>query len=578
MDDGSDADGSGDEYDREDSFLADSPGRIHNPNAGNPAPGRRSRKHTGHTRGVSFYDAPAFSVLDLPQPQPAVQPGSTTMDAGRRYLSYTSLGAITLRSESDHNTVEVSFHDTSRGYRRVPLLTDFYGFTLGTLGERGALYASPASTDAPSTLVYRPFDAWAPNSEWSLGLAEGEEAECVAAGANFAAVATNARMLRLLSAAGLQTAVITLPGAAVAMAAHGNKLAVAWHAAPPTPAGDQCIEISEYMVPEQRLLRQRQLALSPSATLAWLGYTEEGALAAYDSEGVLRVLSPEFGGTWVPIFSAASERKGGEHFWVFAASLRRSEVQCIVCANAPEPAVPSSSARPVVTAAPIRIPVIAHDESIAPMEAELLRQGLVIAHATTAGPEAGGDEEAAALESALQAAQVESDRAGLRLFTRLAQTDRQARALEVAATLQTSAGLQGAVKIANHHRMTSLAEAVSDLIQQRAAAEEAAAEAEGEAWIHEEPAVPVHRHHAVREAPSQSPLLGPAARRAAETEGEGKVDEVQVLVENGSPNGKLNAPKGGSNTNAAANGGAKRKAPLGNPFARKKAAGTAKKS
>ena len=578
MDNGSDHDGSDDEYDREDSFLADSPGKKDGGARDTAAtqPGRRSRKQTGHNRGgrgglSSFYDAPAFSVLDLPQPQSAVQPGSTAMDAGRRYLSYTSLGAITLRSESDHNTVEVSFHDTSRIRRRVPLLTDFFGFTLGTLGEAGALYASPASSDAPSTIVYRPFDAWAPNSEWSLGLADGEEAECIAAGANFCAVATNKRMLRLLSSAGLQTAVISLPGAPVAMAAQGGKLAVAWHSAPPTPQSDQCIEIGEYVVGEQRLLRQRPLALSPAATLAWIGYTEEGALAAYDSEGVLRVLSPEFGGTWVPIFNAAAERKGGEHFWVFAASLRRAEVQCIVCANSPEPVVPSGSARPVVTAAPIKVPVIAHDEAIAPMEADLLRQGLIIAHATTAGPEADGEDEAAALEAALQAAQVEADRAGLRLFTRLTQNERQARALEVASTLRTSAGLQGAVKIANHHRLSQLAEAVSDLIQQRA-------DAEAGVWMHEEP-MQMHRHHAMHEmaSPGAGLQLRPAGGAMRGTpEIEGGEEEVQILVENGSPNGKM--PKGGNSANGAAveNGGAKRKAPVGNPFARKKSAATKK--
>jgi len=37
----------------------------------------------------------------------------------------------------------------------MPLLTDFYGFSMGALGEKGALYGSPPSEDAPSMLVYR---------------------------------------------------------------------------------------------------------------------------------------------------------------------------------------------------------------------------------------------------------------------------------------------------------------------------------------------------------------------------------------------------------------------------------------
>ncbi len=42
---------------------------------------------------------------------------------------------------------------------------------------------------------------------------------CLAAGASFAAVATSAGLLRLLTPAGLQLAILTLPGPAVTMAA-----------------------------------------------------------------------------------------------------------------------------------------------------------------------------------------------------------------------------------------------------------------------------------------------------------------------------------------------------------------------
>jgi chromosome transmission fidelity protein 4 len=51
----------------------------------------------------------------------------------------------------------------------------------------------------PSMLAYRHFDAWADNSEWSVGLPAGEEAECIAAGISFCAAATSARMLRIFT-------------------------------------------------------------------------------------------------------------------------------------------------------------------------------------------------------------------------------------------------------------------------------------------------------------------------------------------------------------------------------------------
>jgi len=550
-------DDSEDDYDHGDSFLADSPGAR-------PRGHRRSRAHNGSGR---YAIAAAFNPLtDLPQPQAAIQPGSTDMDSGRRYLSYTSLGAITLRSESDHNVVEVAFHDTARARRRVPLLSDFFGFRLGALGERGAFYASHSSIDAPSTLVYRPFESWAPNADWSMGLPAGEEAECIATGDSFCAVATSTRNLRLFSLGGLQTGILALAGAPVALAACGHTLAVAWHSAPPTPSGDQSICFTVYDTAEQRLVSQGSLALSPGATLAWLGFSEDGMLSTYDSEGVLRLRTPSFGGAWMPAFSAAAERKGSEHFWVFAVSVAAKEVQCIVCANSPEPTVPSGLARPVVTAAPLRINVVPHDETLAPLEADVLRQALLIAHlgAREADPDAAD-------MATLQAAQVESDRASLRLFTRLAQTDRLVRALEVASGMQTAVGLEGARKIANHQRLSALAKQVAALIEQRAAMEAEAAEAEymnqlntrdvyGGAVAVREPAPAVHM------GPRVAAVAGePAGSPAAHGSGDDGEAEDDSKVENGPPNRTPVAEKDGENGAAP-----KRKAPVGNPFARKK--------
>ena len=71
-------------------------------------------------------------------------------------------------------------------------------------GVQGALYGSPSSKDAPSTLVWRPFDSWAANTEWTLGLPPAEEVLCVAAGGNFLAAATSAQLLRLFSPSGAE--------------------------------------------------------------------------------------------------------------------------------------------------------------------------------------------------------------------------------------------------------------------------------------------------------------------------------------------------------------------------------------
>ena len=68
------------------------------------------------------------------------------------------------------------------------------------------MLASVSSRDAPSMLSYRPFEAWAPGSDWAVSLPAGEEAQSIAVGASFCAIATSARLLRVYSAAGMHPA------------------------------------------------------------------------------------------------------------------------------------------------------------------------------------------------------------------------------------------------------------------------------------------------------------------------------------------------------------------------------------
>jgi hypothetical protein len=69
-----------------------------------------------------------------------------------------------------------------------------------------------------------------------------------------------------------------------------------------------------YDVSEQRETASGALPLTPGASLAWLGFSEEGLLAAYDSEGELRLRTPDFGGAWVPLFSSAAGALGHRGF------------------------------------------------------------------------------------------------------------------------------------------------------------------------------------------------------------------------------------------------------------------------
>lgn len=58
---------------------------------------------------------------------------------------------------------------------RVPSMTDFFGFTMAAMNERGSVFANPQNGDkTPSTIMYRPFNSWTSNSEVRLSYSINE--------------------------------------------------------------------------------------------------------------------------------------------------------------------------------------------------------------------------------------------------------------------------------------------------------------------------------------------------------------------------------------------------------------------
>ena len=71
-------------------------------------------------------------------------------------------------------------------------------------------------------------------------------------------------------------------------------------------------------------------------------------------QGVLRIRAPQYGGTWVPIFSASGARKGSEVFWPVAVGER--ELTCVICQ--PQRPYPTVLPPPVLSSLPLAVPVV----------------------------------------------------------------------------------------------------------------------------------------------------------------------------------------------------------------------------
>ena len=512
-----------------------------------------------NSRKAKFFHSKSSGFLTETPPQAAVQPGSTALGVhGRRYLAYTSVGAVMLKEEDDHNVIEVSFHDTNKVRKRIPLLTDFFGISLGSLCEKGALCASRSNADSPSTVVYRAFESWGANADWTVGLPPTEEAECIAVSDQTCAIATSKNLLRLFSLGGLQTRIIVLPGSPVALCAEDSRLAAVWHSGVPS-SKQQMLDFAVYDTSESTQIATGRLPLSHDGTLVWIGFSSpEGIFSAYDSKGTMCMYTPQFGGSWVPVFSAARVRKGGEHFWPVGTSVK--EMQCIVCADGAEPSVPSGGARPVVTLVPLQPCTLLSEEGVGPLEGDVLRHSVAIGHYSDMARRAQHDyvAEAAALR-ALEAARLESDRASLRLLTKLIVADHYVKAYEVVERLHGTPSVEGALKLATHHRANALANKISALIEATMEAQIANAEADQKRAMAEyHDYSPVIETLRKEEAPSASIRVSPKATIPSNANPFSRSVPSEA-VENGSPNGKVGLPLSAG----------KRKGAAGNPFARK---------
>lgn len=135
--------------------------------------------------------------------------------------------------------------------------------------------------------------------EWNLSLPEEEEIICIASSNCLVCFATSNYLIHVCSVFGTQKAVVSIPGPLVSMSAHSYYLLVAYHDSAPRK-GDQCIKLMlvklEGMSIENKNINS---ALRPETQLQWLGFTDLGTPAMFDSFGLL-YLYPTTSNIWLP--------------------------------------------------------------------------------------------------------------------------------------------------------------------------------------------------------------------------------------------------------------------------------------
>lgn len=468
-----DADDDGDEMDDPHDFEDDSRGSLDDfiddgtKERGGAEPQSERRGRRGASRPFDVLNTYGSASVPAPQRQAAFQPGVTPVESGRRFLAYNTDGCITSRfvPESGHYSIDISFHDTAKHPARIPMITDYYGYTVAALGSSGAVFAAPQRSEKSNSVVlFRPFSGWSSNDEWMFHLPVGEEVVCTGLGDSWVACGTSKHLLRIFSVGGIQSSILALPGPIVSMAGHGDRLLVVWHCGCPVsgPSGvEQQLEFAVYTLSGNDKLFGGRVPLSPGSELTWVGWTEAGVPATFDSEGELVLFNSSFGGSWTPVFSAKSERKStSERYWIVG--ITSTQLQCVIC-KAPATS-PQVMPRPVLSRVNLAVPALTSDAATADLEKENLLHNVNLDNARGMLADSirnPGHEEA------MRVLQASADKCKLRLFASACSADRLPRAYSLAESLNLQKALQGALELANRSRLYSLSSKLQVLLENR---------------------------------------------------------------------------------------------------------------
>ncbi|KAL1924958.1 uncharacterized protein VTP21DRAFT_4612 [Calcarisporiella thermophila] len=378
--------------------------------------------------------------------QDCFQPGSTPMKSGRRYLAFNMIGVIHTVEQDIRSTVTIEFHDKST--RRDIHFQDIYNYSMAYLGEKGALFAVKSHESSPSSILYKPFEGWGIRSEWQMNMPTGEDIKAICLTRKKAIVHTSKDYIRTFTNSGVQSHIFR-SNHIVSMAGHEDLVFILHHRGSGF-AGTANMGYTLLNVETRETVQEGTIPLGKGAKLAWIGFTENGVPALYDTDGILCILDrfryPREG-NWVPLLDTRGKK---ERYW--AVGVTRNFFHCVPLKGTEHyPHFP----RPLLAEVELKIPLAELDSSRGALEENFLRTSLMITY----------EQEEAEAKGILHEKRQEFTRTDLEMDKMLLQmiqfackSERIQRALDLATLLHTPKSLDAAIKIAMFHHFPALAE------------------------------------------------------------------------------------------------------------------------
>lgn len=152
-----------------------------------------------------------------------------------------------------------------------------------------------------SHVFFKPFSQFKTPKDWHYKLNQGENVENLVIGSDWCAILTDHNYMRVFSIEGIQRYMFSLATPVVCMAAYENNLAIIYHSGP-SIYGFQALKMKVIDMSHKSYapLLDAECPISHESNISWCGYSDEGQLFTFDTNGILRSFQP-FNLQWVPV-------------------------------------------------------------------------------------------------------------------------------------------------------------------------------------------------------------------------------------------------------------------------------------